>query len=86
MRNLKKECMKPICFYQNTDLLPLPGEMYRIDREKGLVVIKPSGVEYDKLKPEDMVVIDLDGKGQRGSLIPPPIPKLTLSCTRLSTI
>ena len=36
------------------------GNVSAIDREKGLVVIKPSGVEYDKLKAEDMVVVDLD--------------------------
>ena len=31
------------------------GNVSGIDREKGLIAIKPSGVEYDKLKPEDMV-------------------------------
>ena len=41
-----------------------------IDREKGLFVIKPSGVEYDVLKPEDMVVIDLDGKKVEGDMNP----------------
>ena len=35
------------------------GNVSGIDREKGLVVIKPSGVEYDRLTPEDMVVVDL---------------------------
>ena len=35
------------------------GNVSAIDREKGLVVIKPSGVEYDVMKPEDMVVVDL---------------------------
>ena len=35
------------------------GNVSGIDREKGLVVIKPSGVEYDTMKPEDMVVVDL---------------------------
>ena len=38
------------------------GNVSGIDREKGLFVIKPSGVEYDKLRPEDMVVVDLEGK------------------------
>lgn len=38
------------------------GNASGIDREKGLVVIKPSGVPYDKLSPEDMVVVDLEGK------------------------
>ena len=37
------------------------GNVSGIDREKGLFVIKPSGVEYDKLTPEDMVVVDLQG-------------------------
>ena len=36
------------------------GNVSAIDRETGYFVIKPSGVEYDKLTPEDMVVVDLD--------------------------
>lgn len=35
------------------------GNVSGIDREKGLVVIKPSGVDYDVMKPENMVVVDL---------------------------
>lgn len=35
------------------------GNVSGIDRQRGLVVIKPSGVEYDAMKPEDMVVVDL---------------------------
>ena len=38
------------------------GNVSGIDRDKGLVVIKPSGVPYDGMQPEDMVVVDLDGK------------------------
>jgi L-ribulose-5-phosphate 4-epimerase len=38
------------------------GNVSGIDREQGLVVIKPSGVSYEKMTPEDMVVVDLDGK------------------------
>jgi L-ribulose-5-phosphate 4-epimerase len=38
------------------------GNVSGIDRKQGLVVIKPSGVSYDKMKPEDMVIVDLDGK------------------------
>ena len=37
------------------------GNVSAIDRESGLFVIKPSGVDYDLLKPEDMVVMDLNG-------------------------
>jgi L-ribulose-5-phosphate 4-epimerase len=46
------------------------GNVSGIDREKGLFVIKPSGVDYDKLKPEDMVVMDLNGNKIEGSLNP----------------
>jgi L-ribulose-5-phosphate 4-epimerase len=38
------------------------GNASGVDREQGLVVIKPSGVDYDDLRPEMMVVTDLDGK------------------------
>lgn len=46
------------------------GNVSGIDRERGLVVIKPSGVEYDEMKPEDMVVVDLDGKVVEGHYKP----------------
>ncbi len=46
------------------------GNVSAIDRESGLFVIKPSGVEYGKLKPEDMVVVDLNGKKIEGRLKP----------------
>lgn len=47
------------------------GNVSGIDREKGLVVIKPSGVEYGAMKPEDMVVVDLmTGRTVEGDLNP----------------
>ncbi len=46
------------------------GNVSGIDREKGLVVIKPSGVNYDTMTAEDMVVIDLDGNVIEGNLNP----------------
>jgi L-ribulose-5-phosphate 4-epimerase len=46
------------------------GNVSGIDREKGLVVIKPSGVSYEEMKPEDMVVVDLDGNPVEGDLRP----------------
>jgi len=46
------------------------GNASAIDREKGLVVIKPSGVSYDEMKPEDMVVVDMDGRVVEGRLKP----------------
>ncbi len=46
------------------------GNVSGIDREKGLFVIKPSGVDYDLLKPDDMVVMDLQGNKVEGDLNP----------------
>ena len=46
------------------------GNASAIDRASGLVVIKPSGVGYEVMKPEDMVVVDLDGNVVEGSLRP----------------
>ena len=46
------------------------GNVSAIDRTTGLVVIKPSGVSYDDMKAEDMVVVDLDGNVVEGSLKP----------------
>ncbi len=46
------------------------GNVSGIDREKGLFVIKPSGVPYEDLKPEDMVVVDLEGNKVEGELNP----------------
>lgn len=46
------------------------GNVSGIDREKNLVVIKPSGVSYDSMKPEDMVVVDFDGNVVEGHYKP----------------
>jgi L-ribulose-5-phosphate 4-epimerase len=46
------------------------GNVSGIDREQGLVVIKPSGVPYEDLKAEDLVVVDLDGTIVEGKLKP----------------
>ena len=46
------------------------GNVSGIDREKGLVVIKPSGVEYDELTPEMLVVVSLDNEIVEGKLNP----------------
>ena len=46
------------------------GNVSAIDRASGLVVIKPSGVSYDDMKPSDMVVVDLEGNVVEGSLRP----------------
>lgn len=47
------------------------GNVSGVDRGQGLMVIKPSGVEYDTMRPEDMVVVDLKtGKKVEGELNP----------------
>jgi len=46
------------------------GNASGIDRERGLVVIKPSGVPYEKLKAEDLVIVGLDGSRVEGDLNP----------------
>jgi L-ribulose-5-phosphate 4-epimerase len=46
------------------------GNVSGIDRETGLVLIKPSGVDYDTLRPEDLAVVDLDGEPVGGDRVP----------------
>jgi L-ribulose-5-phosphate 4-epimerase len=46
------------------------GNVSEIDRQSGLFVIKPSGVEYDTMTPDDMVVMDLNGNKVEGKLNP----------------
>src|SRR6516162_6522879 len=46
------------------------GNASGIDREEGLVVIKPSGMNYETIKPEDLVIVDLDGRTVDGLLRP----------------
>lgn len=46
------------------------GNTSEIDRETGLVVIKPSGIDYDRMTPEDMSVVDLEGNLVEGSWKP----------------
>lgn len=46
------------------------GNVSGISREQGLIVIKPSGVSYDEMKPDDMVVVDLEGNVVEGKYRP----------------
>lgn len=69
--DLKKEVYKAnISLVEHGLVIFTWGNVSAIDRESGLVVIKPSGVAYDKMTPEDMVVVDLDGKVVEGDLNP----------------
>lgn len=70
------EALKEKVFQANLDLVKHGlviftwGNVSAIDRESGLVVIKPSGVSYDDMRAEHMVVVDLDGKVVEGNLKP----------------
>jgi L-ribulose-5-phosphate 4-epimerase len=46
------------------------GNASGVDRQRGLVIIKPSGMDYDKLRPADMVVVDLEGRKVKGKWKP----------------
>jgi L-ribulose-5-phosphate 4-epimerase len=46
------------------------GNASGISREKGVIVIKPSGVPYESMKPEDLVIVDMNGKQIEGGLRP----------------
>ncbi len=70
------EKLKQEVFDANLDLVKYGlvvftwGNASGIDREQGLVVIKPSGVSYKLMKPADMVVVDMNGKVVEGDLKP----------------
>ena len=71
LENLKKEVFEANLELPKRGLVVYTwGNVSGIDREKGLVVIKPSGVEYDELKVEDMVVVDLEGNIVEGNYKP----------------
>ena len=68
---LKKEVYEANMLLPKYELVTFTwGNVSGIDRESGLFVIKPSGVDYDKLTPDDMVVVDLDGKRVEGRYNP----------------
>jgi L-ribulose-5-phosphate 4-epimerase len=68
--------LKKLVFKANLDLVKYKlvlftwGNASGIDREKGLVVIKPSGVEYDEMTEDQMVVVDMEGNVIEGNLRP----------------
>ena len=66
----KKVCQANLDLVKHGLVIFTWGNVSAIDRESGLVVIKPSGVSYDNMKPEDMVVVNLDGKVVEGDLRP----------------
>ncbi|MBP3418974.1 MAG: class II aldolase/adducin family protein, partial [Marinifilaceae bacterium] len=70
------EALKEQVFKANLDLVKHGlviftwGNVSGIDRESGLVVIKPSGVSYESMQASDMVVVDLNGNVVEGDLNP----------------
>ena len=58
------------------------GNVSAVDRAAGLMVIKPSGVEYEDLSPDKLVVLDLDGRRVEGSLNPSSDTKTHLELYR----
>ena len=71
LEKLKEEVLKANLLLPKYNLVTFTwGNVSGIDREKGLIVIKPSGVEYDEMKAEDMVVVDMDGNIVEGSFRP----------------
>ena len=71
LEKLKEEVLKANLLLPKYNLVTFTwGNVSAIDRESGLVVIKPSGVEYDGMKASDMVVVDLNGKVVEGNLRP----------------
>lgn len=71
LEQLKKEVYEANMLLPKYGLVTFTwGNVSAIDRESGLFVIKPSGVDYDKLTPEDMVVMDLNGNKAEGRYNP----------------
>ena len=73
---MKFESLRKECYEANMELPKLGlviytfGNVSCIDRQAGVFAIKPSGVDYEKLTPEDIVIVGLDGKIADGKLRP----------------
>ena len=71
LEQLKKEVLEANLLLPKYGLVTFTwGNVSGIDRKSGLVVIKPSGVEYDTMSVDDMVVVDLDGNVAEGKRKP----------------
>ena len=69
--SLKQECYEANMLLPKLDLVIYTfGNVSCIDRAAGVFAIKPSGVDYDKLKPSDIVIVDLNGKIVDGTMRP----------------
>ena len=71
LEKLREEVLKANKMLQSSGLVKLTwGNVSGIDDDSKLVVIKPSGVEYDKLQARDLVIVDLDGNIIEGEMNP----------------
>lgn len=71
LEELKKEVLEANLELPKKGLITYTwGNVSGIDREKGLIVIKPSGIEYDNMKVEDLVVVNFDGEVVEGHYKP----------------
>jgi L-ribulose-5-phosphate 4-epimerase len=71
LKSLREEVLEANQELVRRDLVVFTfGNASGLDRASGLVVIKPSGVAYDTMKPGDLVVVDIDGKQVEGDLRP----------------
>ena len=70
-KELKREVFEANMELQRRNLVIYTfGNVSQIDRDKGVVAIKPSGVAYEDMKPEDIVVVDLENNIVEGTMRP----------------
>ncbi len=68
--------LKEVCFRANMEIpknklaIYTFGNVSTLDASKGIFAIKPSGVPYDEMKPDDMVIVDMDGNRVEGKMNP----------------
>ena len=88
LEELKKEVCEANLLLPKHGLITFTwGNVSGVDREKGLMVIKPSGVEYDGMSPDDMVVVSLEtGERVEGKYKPSSDTDTHLPCTRPSPL
>jgi len=71
LENLKQRVYEANMLLPKHDLVTFTwGNVSEIDKESGIFAIKPSGVDYEKLQPEDMVLMDLEGNKVEGKYKP----------------
>lgn len=71
IKQLKERVCNANLTLKKSNLITLTwGNVSGKDEESGLIIIKPSGVSYDTMKPEDMVVVDLEGNTVEGTYLP----------------